>query len=143
MNVQTLFRWFCSNRNRRLVRPALVYIAAFAPDQGGTALGLIARSTGSLLPLALLPAPFVGADRRLGVNTQTNPLLSRTVFAQDVPSGAARQMAATQRPATLVSGATLRACPLGARARPGTWPRATAAPSQPPSSGSWPSARTR
>lgn len=83
---------------------ALVYIAAFAPDQGETALGLIARSPGSLLPLALLPVPFVGSDRRIGVSTTINPLLFRTVFAQDVAPRTAREMAATQRPATLASG---------------------------------------
>ena len=84
---------------------ALVYIAAAAPDQSETALGLIARSPGSLLPAALLPAPFIGPDRRLGINTTINPLLFRAVFAQDVPSRTAREMAATQHPATLASGA--------------------------------------
>ncbi len=84
---------------------ALVYIAAFAPDKGETALGLIARSPGSLLPLALIPAPFIGRDHRLGVNTTINPLLFPTVFAQDAPPRAARQMAVTQHPATLASGA--------------------------------------
>jgi pimeloyl-ACP methyl ester carboxylesterase len=84
---------------------ALVYIAAFAPDQGETALGLIARSPGSLLPAALLPAPFIGPDRRLGVNTTINPLLFRAVFTQDVASRMARDMAAAQHPATLASGA--------------------------------------
>jgi pimeloyl-ACP methyl ester carboxylesterase len=84
---------------------ALVYIAAFAPDKGETALGLIARSPGSLLPLALLPAPFIGPDHRVGIDTTINPLLFPTVFAQDAPSRAARQMAITQRPATLASGA--------------------------------------
>jgi len=84
---------------------ALVYIAAFAPDQGETALGLVARSPGSLLPAALVPVPFIGPGGRIGVNTTINPLLFRTVFAQDVPSRTAREMAATQRPATLASGA--------------------------------------
>jgi pimeloyl-ACP methyl ester carboxylesterase len=84
---------------------ALVYIAAFAPDQGETALGLIARSPGSLLLPALLPVPFIGPDHRLGVNTTINPLLFPTVFAQDAPPRAARMMAVTQRPATFASGA--------------------------------------
>jgi pimeloyl-ACP methyl ester carboxylesterase len=84
---------------------ALVYIAAFAPDQGETALGLLTRSPGSLVPAALVPAPFVGPDGKLGVNTTINPLLFSTVFAQDVPSRAAREMAATQHPATLATGA--------------------------------------
>jgi pimeloyl-ACP methyl ester carboxylesterase len=84
---------------------ALVYIAAFAPDQGETALGLVARSPGSLLAPALVPAPFVGPDRRVGIDTTINPLLFRSVFAQDVPPRTAREMAATQRQATLASGA--------------------------------------
>ncbi|MGH2942945.1 MAG: alpha/beta fold hydrolase, partial [Solirubrobacteraceae bacterium] len=84
---------------------ALVYIAALAPDRGETALGLIARAPGSLLATALVPAPFIGPDRRLGVNTTINPLLFGTVFAQDVPSRTARAMAAAQRPATVASGA--------------------------------------
>jgi pimeloyl-ACP methyl ester carboxylesterase len=84
---------------------ALVYIAAFAPDQGETALGLLARSPGSLVPAALVPVPFVGPGGKVGVNTTINPLLFSTVFAQDVPSREARVMAATQHPATLASGA--------------------------------------
>jgi pimeloyl-ACP methyl ester carboxylesterase len=83
---------------------ALVYIAAFAPDQGETALGLIARSPGSLLPAALVATPFVGPGGKVGVNTIINPLLFSTVFAQDVPSRTAREMATHQRPATLASG---------------------------------------
>jgi pimeloyl-ACP methyl ester carboxylesterase len=83
---------------------ALVYIAAFAPDEGETGLGLLVRSPESLVPAALVPAPFVGPDHKLGVNTTINPLLFRTVFAQDVPSRAARVMAATQHPATLATG---------------------------------------
>jgi pimeloyl-ACP methyl ester carboxylesterase len=84
---------------------ALVYIAAFAPDEGETALGLIAKSPGSLLPAALVATPFVGPDAKLGVNTIINPLLFSTVFAQDVPSRLAREMATHQGPATLASGA--------------------------------------
>jgi pimeloyl-ACP methyl ester carboxylesterase len=84
---------------------ALVYIAAFAPDQGETALGLLTRSPGSLLLPALLPVPFIGPDHRLGVNTTINPLLFRTVFAQDAPPRAARVMAATQGPTTIAAGA--------------------------------------
>jgi len=83
---------------------ALVYIAALAPDRGETALGLIARSPGSLLSLALLPAPFIGRDHRLGVNTTINPLLFPTVFAQDAPPRVAREMAVNQHPATLATG---------------------------------------
>jgi pimeloyl-ACP methyl ester carboxylesterase len=83
---------------------ALVYIAGFAPDQGETALGLVARSPGSLLPAALIPVPFLVPDGKLGINTTINPLLFSTVFAQDVPSREAREMAATQRPTALAVG---------------------------------------
>lgn len=83
---------------------ALVYIAAFAPDKGETALGLLARSPGSLLPIALVPTPFVGPGGKIGVDTIINPLLFPTVFAQDVPSRTAREMASHQQPATLASG---------------------------------------
>ena len=83
---------------------ALVYIAAFAPDQGESALGLIAKSPGSLLPAALVPTPFLGRDGKVGVNTIINPLLFSTVFAGDVPSRLAREMATHQGPATLAAG---------------------------------------
>jgi pimeloyl-ACP methyl ester carboxylesterase len=83
---------------------ALVYIAAFAPDEGETAFGIALRSPGSLVPAALVPAPFVGPDGTLGINLSINPLLFRTVLAQDVPSRTARAMAATQHPAALAAG---------------------------------------
>jgi pimeloyl-ACP methyl ester carboxylesterase len=83
---------------------ALVYIAAFAPEQGETALGLVTKSPGSLLPAALVATPFVGPDGKVGVNTIINPLLFSTVFAGDVPSRLAREMATHQGPATLAAG---------------------------------------
>jgi pimeloyl-ACP methyl ester carboxylesterase len=83
---------------------ALVYIAAFAPEQGETALGLVTKSPGSLLPAALVATPFVGPHGKVGVNTIINPLLFSTVFAGDVPSRLAREMATHQGPATLAAG---------------------------------------
>lgn len=82
---------------------ALVYIAGFAPEQGETAVGLATRSPGSLLPAALVPTPFVGSGGKVGINTIINPLLFRAVFAADVPSRPAREMATHQRPATLAA----------------------------------------
>jgi pimeloyl-ACP methyl ester carboxylesterase len=84
---------------------ALVYIAAFAPEQGESALGLTTQSPGSVLLPALVPTPFVGPDGKVGVNTIINPLLFSTVFAGDVPSRLAREMATHQRPATLAAAA--------------------------------------
>jgi pimeloyl-ACP methyl ester carboxylesterase len=84
---------------------ALVYIAAFAPDEGETALGLVTRFPGSLALATLVPTPFVGKDGKVGINTIINPLLFSSVMAQDVPSRTAREMATHQGPATLAVAA--------------------------------------
>jgi pimeloyl-ACP methyl ester carboxylesterase len=65
-----------------------------------SAIALRRRRTGPLAALAVCCALAA-----LGINTTINPLLFRTVFAQDVPSRTARVMAATQYPAALASGA--------------------------------------
>ena len=83
---------------------ALVYIAAFAPESKETVLGLIAHRPGSMLPLALVPRPFVAPDGTVGVDTRINPLLFRSVFAQDVTRERAAAMAAGQHPAALPAG---------------------------------------
>jgi pimeloyl-ACP methyl ester carboxylesterase len=82
---------------------ALVYIAAFAPERGESALGLDLRVPGSLLPVAIVPAPFVQPGGSLGLDVTVNPLLFRAAFAQDVPPPAAAAMAAAQRPVTLAA----------------------------------------
>lgn len=83
---------------------ALVYIAAFAPESKETVLGLVAHRPGSLLPPALVPTPFLGPDGTIGIDTRINPLLFRTVFAQDVSREKAAAMAKGQHPAALPSG---------------------------------------
>jgi pimeloyl-ACP methyl ester carboxylesterase len=77
---------------------ALVYIAAFAPDQGETGLVLTARFPGSQLPTALLPRPFNG-----GVDGYVNPAKFHAVFAADLPATTSALMAATQRPVNLAA----------------------------------------
>jgi pimeloyl-ACP methyl ester carboxylesterase len=80
---------------------ALVYIAAFAPDQGESAFDLVARNPGSLLgPRTLLTRPFRNADGSDGQDEYIKPSSFRTVFAQDLPVSLAARMAATQRPMT-------------------------------------------
>ena len=81
---------------------ALVYIAAFAPDQGESALGLTGMNPGSQLGGALVVRPYAvtgggGAD---GYVDQTK---FRAVFAADVPAPAADLMAAEQRPVALAA----------------------------------------
>ncbi|MFD8721223.1 alpha/beta fold hydrolase [Streptomyces sp. NPDC059629] len=77
---------------------ALVYIAAFAPDQGESGLAILGQYPGSLLPPALTVRAFPG-----GQDAYVNPANFRQVFAADVPAGKARLMAAGQRPVALAA----------------------------------------
>jgi len=77
---------------------ALVYVAAFAPDQGESSLAILGTYPGSMLPPALTVRPFPG-----GQDAYVNPADFRQVFAADVPAGKARLMAAGQRPAALAA----------------------------------------
>ncbi|MEU9455053.1 alpha/beta hydrolase [Streptomyces sp. NPDC048277] len=77
---------------------ALVYIAAFAPDQGETGLSILGRYPGSQLPPALTVRAFPG-----GQDAYVDPADFRQVFAADVPAGKARLMAAGQRPVALAA----------------------------------------
>ena len=82
---------------------ALVYITAFAPERGESAFGLDLRVPGSLLPVAIVPVPFVQPGGSLGVDVIVNPLLFRATLAQDVAPTTAAAMAAAQRPVTLAA----------------------------------------
>ncbi|MGW1270243.1 alpha/beta fold hydrolase [Streptomyces sp. NPDC002491] len=77
---------------------ALVYVAAFAPDQGESGLAILGRYPGSRLPQALTVRAFPG-----GQDAYVNPRDFRPVFAADVPVGKARLMAAGQRPVALAA----------------------------------------
>lgn len=78
---------------------ALVYVAAFAPDEGETIGGLTALNPGTMLtPDNLVFRPHPG-----GVDGYINPAVFRDVFAADVPRGLAAAMAASQRPADLAT----------------------------------------
>ncbi|WP_328436693.1 alpha/beta hydrolase [Streptomyces sp. NBC_00457] len=76
----------------------LVYIAAFAPDQGESGLEILGKYPGSQLSPALTVRPFPG-----GQDAYVNPADFRQVFAADVPAGKARLMAAGQRPVALAA----------------------------------------
>ncbi|MFG3061090.1 alpha/beta fold hydrolase [Streptomyces sp. NPDC048231] len=73
---------------------ALVYIAAFAPDQGESALGITSEYPGSRLPSSLVVRPFPGG----GQDAYIDPAAFQKVFAADVPARETRLMAAGQRP---------------------------------------------
>jgi pimeloyl-ACP methyl ester carboxylesterase len=73
---------------------ALVYIAAFAPDQGEKQIDLILKNPGSQIgPDTLTFRPYPG-----GLDSYITPSVFPRVFAHDVPPKMAAVMAATQRP---------------------------------------------
>jgi pimeloyl-ACP methyl ester carboxylesterase len=77
---------------------ALVYVAAFALDQGESGLAILGQYPGSQLPPALVVRPFPG-----GQDAYINQADFPQVFAADVPAGEARLMAAGQRPVALAA----------------------------------------
>ena len=74
---------------------ALVFVAAFAPDLGESALGLTGKFPGSTLPPTLAPAVKL-ADGSEDLYIQQDKFPEQ--FAADVPLAQAKAMAATQRP---------------------------------------------
>ena len=73
---------------------ALVYIAAFAPDEGEKQIDLIVKNPGSEIgPDTLTFRPYPG-----GLDSYINPSDFRRIFAHDVSASTAAAMAATQRP---------------------------------------------
>ncbi|HTX09130.1 MAG TPA: alpha/beta hydrolase [Solirubrobacteraceae bacterium] len=78
---------------------ALVYIDAFAPDQGESVLSLAAKNPGSELPAAITTVPYTDGTTS-GIDVYIKPADFRAAFAADVPSWEAAVMAATQRPIT-------------------------------------------
>jgi len=76
---------------------ALVYVSAFAPDEGETSSGLAGKFPGSTLGTALAD-PVALPDG--GKDLYINPDKFRAQFAADVAADDAKLMAATQRPVT-------------------------------------------
>lgn len=74
---------------------ALVYVAAFAPDAGETALGLTGKFPGSTLAPALAPPVKLTSG---GNDLYILQARFHDQFAADVPAAEARLMAAGQRP---------------------------------------------
>jgi len=74
---------------------ALVYVAAFAPEAGETALGLTGKFPGSTLPPTLAPPVKLASG---GNDLYILQARFHDQFAADVPATEARLMAAGQRP---------------------------------------------
>ncbi|MEU3777345.1 alpha/beta hydrolase [Streptomyces sp. NPDC032472] len=77
---------------------ALVYVAAFLPAPGESALQLTERFPGSTLSAALDPVPFTHADGGTGTDLYIRQDRFRAQFAADVPADRAAAAAAAQRP---------------------------------------------
>lgn len=77
---------------------ALVYVAAFLPAPGETALELTGKYPGSTLGSALDPVTYPLADGTKATDLYIRRDAFRHQFAADVPAGRAALMAATQRP---------------------------------------------
>jgi pimeloyl-ACP methyl ester carboxylesterase len=75
---------------------ALVYVAAFAPDNGESSLSLSAKFPGSTLGNAIVPVERPDGVRDLFIERSK----FHAQFAADVPKEQADLMAATQRPVT-------------------------------------------
>ncbi|MFG1827264.1 alpha/beta fold hydrolase [Microbispora bryophytorum] len=86
---------------------ALVYLGAFAPDQGESALQLATSVPGSELGTALIPRLYplpdgtIPPDGSGPVDGYIDPAKFRAVFATDLPESQTRLMAVTQRPGSV------------------------------------------
>ncbi|MEU5869446.1 alpha/beta hydrolase [Nonomuraea sp. NPDC047529] len=72
---------------------ALVYIAAFVPDEGEQLGVLINKYPGTEIPASVKEVPYPG-----GVDLYLRPDKFRAAFAADLPASTTRLMQATQRP---------------------------------------------
>jgi pimeloyl-ACP methyl ester carboxylesterase len=82
----------------------LVYVAAFAPDEGEALQDIEAGSSDSVLDTALLQLRYpTGADGGTQVELAIDPDKFHDAFAADVSAQQARVMAATQRPVSVLA----------------------------------------
>ncbi|MEV7991290.1 alpha/beta hydrolase [Streptomyces sp. NPDC086077] len=82
---------------------ALVYVAAFVPDEGESALDLAGKFPGSTLGETLHPVPVDLADGSGAADLYIKQEMFHRQFAADLPEGTATVMAAMQRPVTNVA----------------------------------------
>ncbi|MFE5091867.1 alpha/beta fold hydrolase [Streptomyces sp. NPDC056638] len=77
---------------------ALVYIAAFVPDEGEQLGVLINKYPGSIIQAATRAVPYANPDGTTGTDLYLQADKFRAAFAADVPIATTRLMQATQRP---------------------------------------------
>src|SRR5919198_1352182 len=81
----------------------LVYVAAFAPDEGETLGAVEASSKDSVLNSALVPRQYPTADGESATEFYIDPAKAREAFAGDLSDQQAALIAATQRPVAEVA----------------------------------------
>ena len=82
----------------------LVYIAAFATEEGENLNDVESGSKDSILGAALVQYKYpAGPDRETAVELAVNPALFREAFAADLPAETTALMAATQRPTAVTA----------------------------------------
>ncbi|MEU5868908.1 alpha/beta hydrolase [Nonomuraea sp. NPDC047529] len=92
---------------------ALVFVAAFAPEQAESALDLTGRFPGSRLPTSLVTRQYPLPGGGTGTDAYIDGEAFRAAFAADLPARDTALMAATQRPASLAA--------LGSPSGPPAW----------------------
>ena len=76
----------------------LVYVAAFATEEGETLNDAEGNSKDSVLSSALVPLRYPSGNGEPGIEFAIDPRRFRDAFAADLPAGETALMAATQRP---------------------------------------------
>jgi pimeloyl-ACP methyl ester carboxylesterase len=113
----------------------LVYVAAFAPDEGETLGEIEAGSKDSVLNAALDQYNYpAGAGGQTSVEFAIKPAKIKEAFAADLPDQQTALMAATQRPSPPRRSATPPGRPPGRSCRPGRWSPPETRPPVPTSS---------
>lgn len=117
---------------------ALVYVAAFAPDEGESSGQLTGMFPGSrLTPDNLIVRPFPISATESGADAYIKPAVFRSIFCVDLSPKTAAAMGSAQRPGALdpVRDPARRS---GGPSRPGISSPARTGPSRPRPNASWP-----
>jgi pimeloyl-ACP methyl ester carboxylesterase len=114
----------------------LVYIAAFATDDGENLNDVESGSKDSILGTALVQYHYPSRpDGETSVELAVNPALFREAFAADLPTETTALMAATQRPTAATAFSEASGPRPGRCCRPGRWSPPATRPPAPTSSG--------
>src|SRR3984885_6689784 len=114
----------------------LVYVAAFATDDGENLNDVESGSKDSILGTALVQYHYPARpDGETSVELAVNPALFRAAFAADLPEETTALMAATQRPTAAARSAGPPGPPPGRSCHPGRWSPPATRPPAPTSSG--------